>query len=86
MEWRTQKEIEQALEEAEAKVWYDRNAMLESKRDVPHPDATKAAKEIEEKYGEENVGPYTDFEWGELCGKLSTLRWLMGNEWGNLDS
>ncbi len=28
----------------------------------------------------------SDFHWGMLSGKLSTLRWVMGDEWDNLDS
>lgn len=48
--------------------------------------AIKAAKKAEKELGPENIGPYDDFEWGMLNGKLSALRWAMGDEWDNLDN
>jgi hypothetical protein len=36
--------------------------------------------------GAENLGPYTDFEWGMINGKLSALRWVTGSEWDFLDT
>lgn len=47
--------------------------------------AVAAAREMEAKYGDD-LGPWTDFEWGMLNGKLSTLRWLLGDEWDMLDT
>lgn len=46
--------------------------------------ALTAAKTVETKY--EDTGPWDDFEWGLLNGKLSALRWVLGDEWDNLDT
>jgi hypothetical protein len=48
-------------------------------------DAESAA-EIEARYPLADLGPYTDFEWGMLSGKLSALRWVQGFEWDMLDT
>jgi mevalonate kinase len=48
--------------------------------------ARKSAKKVELKYGLENLGPWDDFEWGMLNGKLSALRWVMGSDWDFLDT
>ncbi|MEO5316318.1 PIN domain-containing protein [Pseudarthrobacter sp. CC12] len=42
-------------------------------------------KRVEAQYGEA-LGPYSDFEWGMLHGKLSALRWVLGAEWDFLDT
>ena len=47
--------------------------------------ALKSAKNKEEKYPNE-LGPWSDFEWGMLSGKLSALRWVIGEEWDMLDT
>lgn len=56
--------------------------------DVIHEDvlrsAINAANILEEKY--KDLGPWSDFEWGMLNGKLSALRWVLGEEWDMLDT
>lgn len=48
--------------------------------------ALKAAAEVEKRYGLENLGPWDNFEWGMINGKLSALRWVLGDEWDMLDT
>jgi hypothetical protein len=48
--------------------------------------ALAAAKRTEDEIGLENLGPWSDFEWGMLNGKLSALRWVTGSEWDFLDT
>jgi len=48
--------------------------------------ALNAARKVERKYGKKNLGPWDDFEWGMLNGKLSALRWMLGDEWDMLDT
>jgi hypothetical protein len=46
--------------------------------------AQKSAQRVADKY--DDVGPWDDFEWGMLNGKLSALRWVLGDEWDMLDT
>jgi hypothetical protein len=48
--------------------------------------ALKAAQKVERRYGKKNLGPWSDFEWGMINGKLSALRWALGDEWDMLDT
>jgi len=55
---------------------------LHKETDRPGPGRTR----VEATYGAENLGPYTDFEWGMINGKLSALQWVTGSEWDFLDT
>ena len=48
--------------------------------------ALAAAKRTEEELGPNDIGPWSDFEWGMLNGKLSAIRWVLGDEWDMLDT
>jgi PIN domain len=54
--------------------------------DTVYEGAKRSAAKTRKKHGPENFGPWTDFEWGMLNGKLSALRWVMGDEWDMLDT
>lgn len=84
-------EILHAETERFEKVWYGRKPKYGDfgDREVPKDilDGMFAKmKELEERYGHEAMQPGSDFEWGMLSGELSALRWVLGDEWGNLDS
>lgn len=46
--------------------------------------ALKSRDKARKKLGEGNYGPYDDFEWGMVNGKLSALRWVLGEDWDEL--
>lgn len=48
--------------------------------------AKRAAKEVRRRLGKDAVGPWTDFEWGMINGKLSAIRWMLGDDWDMLDT
>ncbi|MET3289278.1 UNVERIFIED_CONTAM: hypothetical protein ABID98_001848 [Brevibacillus sp. OAP136] len=48
--------------------------------------ALRSAAKVEERFGVDDVGPWDDFEWGMINGKLSALRWVLGDEWDMLDT
>ena len=47
--------------------------------------ALESAKKVEDIYGKENLS-FDDFNWGMINGKLSALRWVIGDDWDNLDT
>ena len=91
---RISEEILGAEEEALDKIWYNRHKILEDKINkgkvkVDHKiwqGALISAKRVEEKYGMKELGPWEDFDWGMINGKLSALRWVLGDEWDMLDT
>ena len=48
--------------------------------------AVAAARATEAELGPDRLGPWSDFEWGMLNGKLSAVRWLLGDDWDMLDT
>lgn len=48
--------------------------------------ALASAKRAEEELGPDDVGPWDDFEWGMINGKLSAIRWMLGDDWDMLDT
>lgn len=48
--------------------------------------ALAAAKRAENELGPGGIGPWSDFEWGMINGKLSAIRWMLGDDWDMLDT
>jgi len=86
---RRREEIAAAELELFEKAWYDRHLALEESGERSGDletlrEARRAAEGIRRDYGEDALGPYTDFEWGMLLGRLSALRWVLGDDWDSV--
>lgn len=87
--------VQAAEQEFFDRVWYSRKlVMLENirlgKEQMPSEQImdgmTSGMRGCEAKYGGAQNLVYDDFEWGMVNGKLSALRWLLGEEWDFLDT
>jgi hypothetical protein len=78
-------------------IWYDRKLVLQQKlkegSETITPEIKRgmlaAMRRAEAKYGKKKLrgGYYSDdFGWGMLNGKLSALRWVLGEDWDMLDT
>lgn len=92
---RTLVEILEAEREFFDKIWYVRKLIRQEKEERGEADPTPetlasqmeaAMRQIEDRYGADNVGPWDDWGWGFVHGKLSALRWVLGSEWDFLDT
>jgi hypothetical protein len=91
---RSEAEIVAAEQEFHDRVWYERKLMIEARiaegRETLSPEVLNlmrdAMRQVEERYRKENLAPNDDFKWGMLSGKLSALRWVLGEEWDFLDT
>jgi len=90
------KAILKAEEEFCDVIWYDRKRVLQSRIEDGAETITPEIKKVmlasmrraEAKYGKKKLRSYykDTFEWGMLNGKLSALRWVLGDEWDMLDT
>jgi hypothetical protein len=91
---RTESEIVAAEQEFFDQVWHERHLVFRHEYESGHrgrateeiyQQALKAAEEVRARYPD--VRPVeSDFEWGMWNGKLSALRWVLGDEWDFLDT
>lgn len=85
-------EVLAAEQEFFDRVWYERSigrlSRLRAERNISESSdpGEPGRRRLEDKYGVDGLGPYSDFEWGMHHGKLSALRWVLGDEWDMLDT
>jgi hypothetical protein len=93
---RSDKSILEAEQEFMEVIWYDRKLVLLQKIKEGAETATPEIKKmmldhvqaLEKKYGKKKLRNcyHNTFEWGMLNGKLSALRWVLGDQWDMLDT
>ena len=85
---RSARQIQRAEHEFFDKIWYGRNppdSEIQKYEPKLRRHVRRSMREIEKKYGKKNLY-VDDFGWGMFSGKLSALRWVLGDEWDMLDS
>lgn len=92
---RKKTEIYDAVEEFFDRVWHERKLVMRENiktgvEDMPPRDIMRdmllAMTRVQRKYGQDNLEVQSDFDWGMINGKLSALRWVMGDDWDDLDT
>ncbi len=94
---RTEAEILEAEQEFFDKVWYVRSVVTPDEdvakyRDDIREGMLSARARVEAKYGRKDLwkpigrGHDKAWEYGYINGKLSALRWVLGDEWDFLDT
>jgi hypothetical protein len=78
-------EVREAEQEFFDRVWYHRKVMHALRENEPLPPGGKF-KDVERRYGKDTLTPLSDFQLGMISGKLSALRWVLGDEWDFLDT
>jgi PIN domain len=83
----SRQKIEKGLEKLVPKLpavsWSERKNLIQ--QDI-WEGALKSAAKVETRFGKENLGPWSKFDWGMMNGKVSALRWVLGDEWDTLDT
>jgi hypothetical protein len=82
---RSLQQIRKAENEFFDKIWYGRSALDRDMDPKLRRTVKRAQREVERKYGKKNLY-VDDFGWGMFSGKLSALRWVLGDDWDMLDS
>ena len=85
--WNLRIEIDEGRHHAVSEKDYSRNPYRNDQTlDSIWEKALAAAKRTENEVGLDNPGPWNDFEWGMINGKLSAIRWILGDDWDMLDT
>jgi hypothetical protein len=90
---RSVKQILAAEDELFTRVWYGRSQSAEDLRAQGTPEAiikgaTRGKRGAEKRFGKKSLEENfkSDFDWGFVSGKLSAIRWVLGEEWDMLDT
>jgi HJR/Mrr/RecB family endonuclease len=90
---RSVKEILEAENELFTRVWYGRKGTAAQHRAEGTPEdiikgMLKGKREAERRFGKKSLmeNMKTDWDWGFVSGKLSAIRWVLGEEWDMLDT
>lgn len=91
---RSQSEIVAAEQEFFDRVWHERHLVFRARYEAGEderatPEIYRMALEAAKRVKAERVDIHpveNDFEWGMWNGKLSALRWVLGEEWDFLDT
>jgi hypothetical protein len=85
-EIRTMNEIVEAEQEFYERIWYGRSDLSGLSGDL-RKRVEAIHQEMEARYGgRDELLPKDDWEWAFWNGKLSALRWVLGDEWDFLDT
>lgn len=86
-------EILSAESELAVRLWYGRKPADDDIDSYGWADDLKAElletkRLVEEQYGADELARdvESDWNWGYLSGRISALRWVLGEDWGMLDS
>jgi hypothetical protein len=88
---RSVKRILAAENELFTRVWYGRKMSAKFYRDKGTPEdiirgMLKAKRKAEKRFGKKSLmeNVKSDWDWGFVSGKLSAIRWVLGEEWDML--
>jgi Restriction endonuclease len=90
---RSVKQILAAEDELSTRVWYGRKVPAKFYRAEGTPEdiikgMLRSKREAEKRLGRKSLmaNMASDFDWGMVSGKLSAIRWVLGDDWDMLDT
>jgi len=90
---RSVKEILKAEDELFTRVWYGRKGTAAQYRAEGTPEdiikgMLRSKRKAEKRFGKKSLmdNAKTQWDWGFVSGKLSAIRWVLGDDWDMLDT
>ncbi len=86
------KNLAQAVKQKRVKVVTQQEWVMAGSSNATHivdsvwDGAKRAAADTLKRLGKAKCGPHDEFEWGMINGKLSAIRWMLGDDWDMLDT